>query len=420
MRAKFVPIVSLLMSTFFLMVGAGLAGILLPVRGSMEGWSPYEIGFLGTGYAVAFTIGCLIAPRLVRRAGHVRAFSCLAALLAIAVLLHGLIVHPIFWILARGITGFALAGTYMVIESWLNERVTNESRGLVFSTYMIVSMGAMMTGQYIMPLSDPSLTTPFMLCAIFFAAAVIPTAMSRQQHPKPLTQVRLDLRALVRASPAAVMGVLMGGVMAGAWTNMAPVFGNEIGFSTGQIATLLVATMAGGITFQYPLGRLSDRVDRRFVMAGAGIFGLCVATLATTLASGSAATLFLFAFLLGGVIYPAYSLSVAHANDYADTADFVKISGGLLILYGFGTMAGPLLAAWLMETRGPLGIFLAIGGASGVFAAHAIFRTFRRAPLPPEVREDFATMPLARSQTPATIALDPRASAAEDAQAQET
>lgn len=414
MRAQLLPIVSLLTSTFFLMAGAGLQGILLPVRGSLENWSPYQIGWLGTGYAIFFTVGCLIAPRVVRSAGHVRTFCSLAALLAIAVLLHGMIVSPIAWVLLRGVSGFALAGSYMIIESWLNERVTNESRGRIFSLYMMISMAAMMSGQYVLPLSNPLLTVPFMLCAIFFCLAVIPNALSRAQSPKPLTQVRLDLRALFRNSPAAAVGVFLAGVLAGAWSNMAPVFGTELGFSTTSIATLLVATMAGGMVFQYPLGRLSDRIDRRMVMTGIGAAGVAVATAAIGISSTTPAILFFFAFLLGGMIYPAYSLAVAHANDFADAADFVKISGGMLILYGVGTMGGPLFAAFLMENYGAMGIFVATGSAHAAYAAYTLYRTTRRQSLPAEVREDFQSTPLARTQTPATFALDPRAEVANE------
>lgn len=412
MRPHLLPIVSLLGSTFFLMAGAGLLGILLPVRGSLEGWSAYQIGAIGTGYAVAFTLGCVVAPRLVRRAGHVRTFCSFAALLSVAALLHGMLVDPIAWILIRGICGFSLAGAYMVVESWLNERVTNETRGRVFSLYMMVTMAAMMAGQYAMPLAAPQTTIGFMLAAIFFSMAVIPNALSRAQSPKPLTQVSLDLPVLFRNSPAAVVGVFLGGIMAGAWTNMAPVFGERIGFSTTQIATLLVATMAGGLAFQYPLGRASDRVDRRVVMAVAGALGVAVATVAIGVGLPSAWFLFLIAFFLGGVIYPAYSLSVAHANDYADPTDFVAISGGLLIVYGFGTMGGPLLAAWSMETLGPFGIFVATGSAHGLFAAYSLFRSTRRAAVPAADRDDFRNLPLARTQTPGTLALDPRASMA--------
>ena len=410
MRATVVPIVSLLISTFFLMVGAGLSSIVLPVRGSLEGWSTYEIGLLGTGYAIAFTGGCLVVPRIARQAGHVRAFASLAALLAITALLHALFVHPIVWVLVRGITGFGLAGAFMVIESWLNERVTNETRGFVFSLYMIVTMGAMMTGQFVMPITDPALTTPFMVCAIMFAAAVIPTAMSRQEHPKPLTEVRLNLRALFRLSPAAAVGVVMGGVMEGAWNNMAAVFGSEIGFNTTQIATLLVVTMAGGIAFQYPLGRASDRVDRRLIMAGTGLFCCLIAAAAVSFGSTRPLIIFLTAFFLGGLVYPVYSLAVAHANDFVDSASFVQVSGGLLILYGIGTMIGPLLAAGLMELYGPHGIFLVLAGCSLTSATYALIRKRRRKPVPSEDQDEFSTMPLARTQTPGTLAFDPRAS----------
>ena len=137
------PIAALLTSTFFLMAGAGLMGILLPVRGSIEGWTSYEIGAFGTSYALAFTLGCVVIPWMVRSAGHVRTFSSLAALLAISILLCGLFIDPVGWVVFRALSGFALAGSYMVIESWLNERVTNETRGTIFSVYMIVTMAAM-------------------------------------------------------------------------------------------------------------------------------------------------------------------------------------------------------------------------------------------------------------------------------------
>ncbi|WP_019996444.1 MFS transporter [Aureimonas ureilytica] len=409
MRADLLPIVSLLLSTFFLMAGAGLQGILLPVRASIEGWSPYEIGLMGTGYAVFFTLGCVVMPAIVRSAGHVRTFSSLAALLAISVLLNGLIIHPVAWILARGLAGFALAGAYMVIESWLNERVTNETRGRIFSIYMVISMAAMIGGQFAMPIARPELAAGFMICAILYALAVIPTALSRAESPKPLTQVKLDLGTIYRNSPAAVMGVFASGILSGAWTNMAPVLGQKIGLSTAEISTLLVSTMAGGAVLQVPLGRLSDRIDRRAVMVLAGLIGLGASTFALTFWSGNVLTLFAIAFVMGGVIYPAYSLAVAHANDFADAADFVKISGGLLILYGFGTMGGPMLAAWLMERGGPSGIFLATGGAHVALAGYAAFRMARRQALPAEEREDFKSVPFARTQTPASFELDPRA-----------
>ncbi|MBB3949358.1 MFS transporter [Aureimonas jatrophae] len=404
MGAHLLPIVALLTSTFFLLVGIGLQGILMPVRAASEGWNAYEIGLMGTAYAIAFTAGCLVAPRLVKSAGHIRTFSSLAALLAVCVLLNGLWVSPFGWIPVRAVSGFAIAGAYMVIESWLNERVTNETRGLVFSLYMAVSMAAMMAGQFSLPKVGEGVPAAFMLCAVFYALAVIPNALSRAPSPKPLVQARLDLRMIWRNSPAAVVCVTLSGVLSGAWTNMAPVFGQRVGLSTAEISTLLVATMGGGLVFQFPLGRLSDRVDRRLVMVLAGLIGLSAA-LAGLLVWGSAhLPLFAIAFVIGGVIYPAYSLAVAHANDFARPTDFVKISGGLLILYGFGTMAGPMLAAWLMETFGPRGLFLATGASHVGFAAYAAWRMLRRPDVVPAAeRADTASVAPVPITTPETL-----------------
>ena len=414
MPTQILPIVALLSSTFFLMAGNGLIGILLPVRGSIEGWSSYQIGALGTAYAIAFTAGCVVMPMLVRSAGHVRTFSSLAAALAISALLCGIAVDPYAWLLFRALGGFATAGTYMVIESWLNERVTNESRGQIFSLYMVVTMAAMMGGQYVMPLSRPELTIPFMLCAILFALAVIPTALSRAPSPKPLTTVKIDLPMIFRNSPVAAVGVLLAGVLSGSWNNMAPVFGQKVGMSTAEIATLLVTAMAGGIVFQVPLGRASDRTDRRYVMTVAGLIGFAAAVAAVYMSEYGVGSLsyFAVAFVLGGIVYPTYSLAVAHANDYAADADFVKISSGMLILYGAGTMVGPIYAAFLMETFGPQGIFQALGTASVLYGGYAFYRTYRRQAVPVDQRGDFQTVPLARTQTLASFHLDPRAEAA--------
>ncbi|KQT88261.1 MFS transporter [Aurantimonas sp. Leaf443] len=403
------PIVPLLTSTFFLMAGAGLMGILLPVRGTIEGWSSYQVGLFGTGYALAFTLGCLVVPRIVRQVGHIRTFSCLSSLLATSILLCGLLVDPIAWVAFRALAGFALAGSYMVIESWLNERVTNETRGTIFSLYMTVTMAAMMGGQYLMPLADPALPAPFMLCAAFFALAVIPTAISSAQSPRPLTSVTLDLKSIFRNSPAAAIGVLCAGVLSSSWGNMAPVFAQKVGLSTTQTATLAVAAMAGGVAFQMPLGRLSDRLDRRSVMVIAGLVGVLAAAVAALLMPRAAAVLFALAFVLGGIIYPAYSLAVAHANDFAGKENFVQTSSGLLILYGFGTMIGPVYAAAMMESFGPHALFEALGSAMAVYAAYALWRTFRREAKPASERPDFRTSPIARVNTPQTFELDPRA-----------
>ena len=410
MFRQIAPMLALFAGMVFLMMGGGLQGILIPVRGQIEGFSSFQLGWIGTGWAIGFTIGCILVPHLVRRAGHVRTFSTLTALLSASILLNAIFVDAELWIVLRAISGFCFSGCYMVAESWLNERVTNEQRGSMFSVYQIITLVAMAAGQYLLVIAEPERETLFMVGAILFALAVVPTAVSSAQSPAPLTHVSLDLPGLFRNSPAAVVAAFLSGMISAAWTIFGPVFGQKVGLSTTLIATMLSAALLGSILFQYPLGKLSDRIDRRFVMVLAGIIGVAAGSMMTFMAqSGTYGTLFYVAVVLyGGVIYSIYSLAVAHANDYADADSFVKISSGLLLVYGFGTMLGPLFTAQLMDLLGPSGIFTSTTIAHTLFAGYALYRTFRRSQADVEDRVDFKTVGLARATTPESFNLDPR------------
>ncbi len=411
MARTLLPIIALLVSCAFLLAGGGLHGIVLPVRGQLEGFTTFQIGWIGTGWAVGFTLGCILVPRLVRRVGHIRTFSTLAALLSTVMLMNALVVNAPFWMLLRAVAGLCFSGSYMIMESWLNERMTNENRGAIFSIYMLVSLGATMGGQYLIIVADPKLDTLFMMGAILYALAVLPTAMSRAQSPAPLTQVDLDLMALFRNSPVAAIGSILSGIIASTWGNFAPVYGQQSGMSATGIATLMAAAMFGALIFQYPLGRLSDKIDRRYAMALAGAIG-AISGIALSGFSGDGISSMMFYFwiiLYGGVIYSIYSLNVAHANDMGDPEDFVQIASGLLILYGIGTMIGPLMAAQMMATFGIGALFLTTTIAHFTYAAYALYRTLRRAQAEEQV--DFQMGPLARAQTPETYQLDPRSDA---------
>ncbi len=411
MARHLLPIVALLASCAFLLAGGGLHGIILPVRGQLEGFSTFQIGWIGTGFAVGFTAGCIMVPRLVRRVGHIRTFSTLAALLATVMLLSALFVNAYAWIFFRAVSGLCFAGSYMVMESWLNERITNENRGAIFSIYMLVSLAATMGGQYLLIVADPKLDTLFMMGAILYALALVPTAISTAQSPAPLHQVDLDLVALFRNSPVAFVGSIISGIISAAWGNFAPVYGQLSGMSLTGIASLMAAAMAGAVIFQYPLGRLSDLTDRRYVMILAGgigaTSGMMLSTFSGVEIGGNA--FFFWIALYGGVIYSIYSLNVAHANDMGDPEDFVKISSGLLILYGFGTMIGPPLAAQMMNIYGTGALFLTTTLAHFAYAAYAFYRTLRRGRADEQIT--FQAGPLARTQTPETYQLDPRSDA---------
>ncbi len=412
MARQIAALFALLGGMIFLMLGGGLQGILIPVRGNIENFTSFQLGWIGTGWAIGFTIGCIIVPHLVRRAGHVRTFSTLTSLLSVSVLLNAIWVDAYFWILLRAMAGFCFSGCYMVAESWLNERVSNEQRGTLFSVYAITTMVAMAAGQYLLVVAEPQKDTLFMIGAILYALAVVPTAISKAQSPAPLTKVNLDIAGLFKNSPAAAVGAFLSGIITSAWTNFGPVFGQQSGMSSALIATLLAAALAGSVIFQYPLGKLSDIIDRRYVMVIAGLVGIGSGSLMTVMA-GTENYNFLFfgaVVLYGGVIYSIYSLAVAHANDFADADDFVKISSGLLLVYGFGTMVGPLMAAQLMDMIGPVGVFTTTTIAHGLFATYALYRTFRRQQAHEEDRNDFQTVGLARATTPESYALDPRSS----------
>ncbi|MFD0915835.1 MFS transporter [Pseudahrensia aquimaris] len=410
MARQIIPILALLIGMVFLMLGSGLHGLLIPIRGGLENMTAFDLGWIGTGYAIGFTLGCVLVPRLVRRVGHVRTFSTMTAIMSVSMLLNGMYVDVILWTALRAINGFCIAGCYMVAESWLNERVTNEYRGSMFSIYAITTMVAMMAGQYVLVLGDAGEEFLFMLGAILYALAVVPTATSKAQSPAPLNNVSIDLPALFRNSPASFIGAILSGVISSAWTNFGPVFGQQSAMSSAEIATLLAAAMMGSILFQYPLGKLSDMIDRRYVMAIAGLIGIATGTLMTSLSRDGSHDFLFFAATLayGGVIYSIYSLVVAHANDHAETGEFVKVSSGLLILYGFGTMVGPLITASMMDTFGPSGVFATTTAAHLAFASWAIYRTFRREQVAEEERVDFQGMSAARAQTPETYVLDPR------------
>ncbi len=409
MLSTVASIAALLLGTAFLLAGSGLHGLLLPLRGTAEGFSTTALGLLGTAWAAGFVLGCFVGPRIVRRAGHVRAFGAFAASGAIVALLTGLLVDETAWIALRAVTGFVMAGAFMVIESWLNERATNENRGTIFGTYMMVTYVAITAGQLLVPAGDVMATTLFMAAGILFCLSLIPTAVSTAASPKPLTAAKLDLRALYRNSPVAAVGCFLIGIANGAWGTLGAVFGARVGISTFEIALMVSLTVVAGAVFQLPAGRISDRTDRRYVLAGAAfgaaLFGFSIFVFAPR----SGTVLITLTALYGALAYILYSIAVAHANDHARGEDFVKLSGGLLLLYGFGTMVGPVVAAPLMDLLRPESVFLATLFAHTTLGAYALLRVRARAPVPVGERDAFRSQPAERAVTPAVHQLDPRA-----------
>ncbi|TVQ40222.1 MAG: MFS transporter [Wenzhouxiangella sp.] len=397
---------ALFISAAILFLGGGLNGVLIPVRAALESYSTLQIGLLGTAAAVGTIIGCILTPGLIAQVGHIRAFAVLAAGAAVVALLHGLVVDPWFWVALRIPTGLCFAGLATVIESWLNASAGNRARGRVMATYMIIQLSMQTAGQLLLMSADPATLTLFAVVALAITASLIPVGLTRAITPGPVANVRLRLGRLYHASPSGVAGALAVGLVNGAFWALAPLYASDQGLATAEIALFMSAAVIGGALLQYPLGRLSDRIDRRHVILGTatatGLAALALALLAGRFAAGP----LWFAGMLGGFMFALYPLSVAHVNDHVAEGRFVEASSGLLLLQGTGAVAGPILGALVMGIVGSVGLFFYIAVINLLLLAFVSSR-LQRAPRPTAAeREDFVVLP---SSATAGLDLDPRA-----------
>ncbi|MCA0341208.1 MAG: MFS transporter, partial [Proteobacteria bacterium] len=372
MRKNLISVFALLMGTLFLFLGNGLHGLLLPMRGAFEGYETTMLGLLGTSWASGFVLGCLLAPTVVKRIGHVRAFSGFASLIAIIALLTGMLVDPFWWIALRAVTGFSIAGTSMIIESWLNERATNESRGLIFSLYIAITLVGTVGGQMTVALGDVTTPLLFMFAGILYCLAMLPTTLSTAASPQPLKQVRLDIPALYRTSPVASVGIVLIGIANGAFGTLGAVFGANAGLSPSTIAIMMSVAIFAGAVMQLPAGRLSDRVDRRIVLAALSAIAAAAGLSLFVFQPASVTMLLVLTALYGAMANALYPIAVSHANDFASPEDFVKVSGGLLLLYGVGTIIGPTIGGPIMSAVGPYALFMVTCWAHILITAYAI------------------------------------------------
>ncbi|TPW30095.1 MFS transporter [Martelella alba] len=393
MKRNLLPVFALLLGTLFLFLGNGLHGLLLPLRGAAEGYSDTSLGFLGTSWASGYVIGCILAPKLIMRIGHVRAFSGFIAIICIVALSTGILINDIAWIALRAATGFATAGTQMIIESWLNERVDNKSRGVVFTFYTGITLFGVVGGQMIVGFGNPQTPILFMVAGILYCIAMLPTTVSNAASPKPLRAVRIDLKLLYRNSPVAFFGVLLIGIANGAFGTLGAVFGARAGLHDSHIAFFMIIAILAGALAQVPIGRISDLMDRRYVIAGLAGVGATAALLIVLFKPESTFLFVLIAFY-GATANVLYPITASHANDFASAEDFVKIASGLLFLFGIGTIIGPTVGGPIMSAFGPYALFLITATAHILIMAYAIIRSRIRAAIPVEDRDfPFSPMP---------------------------
>ncbi|MGR3583648.1 MAG: MFS transporter, partial [Pseudooceanicola nanhaiensis] len=349
MARHLLPITALLLGSALLLFAGGIHGLILPIRGAAEGFSASSLGLLGTGWAVGYVAGCIVAPRLVGAVGHIRTFGVMCAFAAVAILLQALIVETWAWIPIRAVSGFCFAGAAMIVESWLSERAQPSTRGTIFGIYTMVNLGAVTAGQMSISLGDANGAVFFAIGAIFYCLALVPTALSTSASPAPLTSVKLDLPGLWRNSPVAVAAVFLVGVSNASFGALAAVYAGQVGLALTAITLFASIPVLAGALAQIPIGYLSDRMDRRIVLvATAALAMLADLAFAILLPEGQLANLVLVG-LFGAGIFSMYPIIVAHANDHAPPGTAIQVSGGLLMVFGLGSILGPLMAGVAMS-----------------------------------------------------------------------
>jgi MFS family permease len=373
MTATLFKLGTLLLAVAILLIGHGLQLTLLPIRAELLGWTTSAIGITASAYYSGLVVGSIVIPGIVARIGHIRAFMVMGALATMALLGAGLLNDFTAWMVLRFATGFAFAGLYMVMESWLSEASTRENRGSVLAIYTIICLVGMVLGQGLLSIADPSTLDLFAIGAALLCLAIIPIGLTRMTAPHPLPHVRLDLRAMLRASPVPVVCALLGGLVTGSVWAVGPLVGRSFGLEGGAIGGLMSAAITGGALSQFPVGRLSDRVDRRFVIAALAIVGMVVSIGGWLLSSDIGYALFGAMFLVGACSMPIYALCIATASDNTDMS-MIQIGSGILIMHSAGSIIGPLIVAPLMTWQGGSVFFLYLAVCFGLAAAWAAYR----------------------------------------------
>jgi len=404
---------SILLSVLVLLIGHGLQLTLLPLKARALDWSNGAIGLTGSAYYLGFIVGCLTIPGLVRRVGHIRAFSLGVAIAAISVLLASVLLDLVSWMVLRFFTGATFAGLYMVVESWLNERSSNQQRGSILALYTTISLGAMALGQLFVEVDSLSLDMLFPLAGVLLIAATLPIGSTSQPQPAPPVDIHFSWSFIYSASHVGVVCAGLSGVVNGLIWTLGAVFAADIAGNIEAGARFVLFAILGGFLTQFPAGRLSDRVDRRWVILILGIIGLSGGVLMMFIGAPNNALLYLSAFLCGAGAMPMYSICVAHANDNAD-GRFMQIASGMLVANALGAVAGPLFYGVMQKSGVNNGFMLAICIAFGACICWTILR-MRTHAVTREFFEPYQPLP----ETGVEVAiLDPRMDAIEAPEAE--
>jgi MFS family permease len=379
----------LLLGMGLLMLGAGLQGTLLSVRATLDGFAPFTIGVVMSCYYIGYLGGSARTPQLVARVGHIRVFAALTAIASVAILLQAVFVTPFSWSVLRFVSGFSFAGIYVVAESWLNDRATNANRGSLLASYMLILYVGLGVGQFLLTAADPAGPLLFVLISMLISLAVVPISISAQHAPAYSVPRKIGFAELYRVSPLGVVGIVISGVVTSSVFSIGPVYAQLIGLDTREIATFMGASILAAVVTQWPIGRLSDRVDRRSVLIVVCGLALAMALSAALTGATSMWLLLVLSAAFGGLALSLYSLSLSHINDHLAADQIVSASASLIMLNGVGSVAGPLAVSLLMARSGPDGYYFFLAATMGVLIVYALWRKGMRAAVPTEQKVPF-------------------------------
>ena len=376
----YAQVTSLLAAVFILIAGNGLSNTLIPLSATVSGFPPLSVGLIGSAYFGGMLFGCLAAPRVIARAGHIRAFAAFVVVATVATLAHPIFVDPVSWSVIRAATGFCVAGLYATIESWMHDKADNVVRGRMLAIYQIVNYAGAATGQQAIRFISATSYVSFSIIASALALSVLPLAYTRSDPPEPPPVPRLRLAWLFRISPVGVVGAMASGSANGTFWSLAPVFAERSGLGAGGVASFMTAAVVGAALVQWPVGRLADRSDRRHIMLAAVSIAILAQAAIIWFVQSNAWVLSALAAAIGGSALVLYPLASSHAQDLGGRENAVEVSTGLLLAYTIGAIIGPTVAAWMMSTLGPQGLFIHNGSIHILFVVFVIWRLFRRPP----------------------------------------
>ncbi|MEL6208001.1 MAG: MFS transporter [Pseudomonadota bacterium] len=382
---------ALLIGIVFIMLGNGMHFTLIGLRGGIEGFSAAELSIVTSGYFAGFLAGARLTPALIRRVGHVRVFAALGSFLSAALIAFPLLVEPWAWTVLRLLVGFCMSGIYVTAESWLNNAATNETRGKVLSAYMIAQTLGIIGAQGLLTLGDAGTAMLFIGASILVSISFGPILLSATPVPAAEVARPMPLGKLFAGSPLGTVGIFLLGSIYATQSGMAAVFGTEIGMTSDQIALLVAMLFGGALLLQYPIGWLSDRMDRRKLIFGAAALGAAASAFGW-IVGGGLWPLMASAFFAGGVTTPLYALFLAYTNDYLSAEDMPAASGGLVLTFGIGAILGPLVTGWTMHWFGPFAFWLTLGGIFCLIAIYALYRMTQRPAVPVAETESYLSV----------------------------